>query len=219
MSKKITLDELQKKNQEFAIKDHHNDGIIYFRKLLVSYRDPVINEKVRLNLAFMLYHEAFKFYDKKSISLQKKKEARNQLDEAVNILKDIIYSKNNFIKGSTLLSARIFLAQIYTALKNPESIMLAKENFKQKPNALMANRLADIYMRIRNIKLAETWYKKYEKIAIREKIPLYLISTDMANFYRRINKNKLAKKYLEITMNHPRPNGTGYPNQSNNFVV
>ena len=199
MSKRTSQEEIQKKSQEFALTDNHNDGIIYFRKLL-RYKDPVVNEKVRLNLAFMLYHQAFKFYGKENISVRVNKKTKNQLDEAVNILKNIIYSKNTNTEEKTLLSARIFLAQIYTAFKNPESIILAKENFEQEPNALMANRLADVYMRLGDMKSAEVWYKKYEKIAIREKIPLYLVSTDMANFYRQVGKNKLAKKYLKIAL-------------------
>ena len=113
------------------------------------------------------------------------------------ILKGIIYPHKTSSNEEVIFNAKIFLAQIYASMSKPEAVKIAKENFREKPMAISANRLADVYMRLGNKKLAESWYKKYENLALKEKVPSFLVSTDMAIFYKQIHKNELAQRYLK----------------------
>lgn len=196
MSKEIPLEKIQEKFRNFAITNQHNLGIIFFRKLLKN-RELAKNKRLQLNMAFLLYHQALKFYLKDNLSISVKKRTLGQLEEAIKICKEIIHSKHRAIDKKIILSARIYLAQIYACMNNPEAIVMAKENFKQEPHAVTANRLADIYMRLGDKRSAGIWYKKYEKLAIKEKVPSYHTATDMAIFYNQIGKNELAQKYLK----------------------
>ncbi|OGE31562.1 hypothetical protein A2631_01480 [Candidatus Daviesbacteria bacterium RIFCSPHIGHO2_01_FULL_44_29] len=192
----VLLENTQKKFRDFAISDRHASGIIFFRRLLKkpSYRQIV---RIQLDLAFLLYHEALKSYLNRDLSVAAKRPAMNQLREAIKICHSIIKSEQRDVNEKEIINARIFLAQIYACMRNPAAINLARKTFERASYAVTANRLADVYVRLDRPVEAKIWYKKYEKLANQEKIPSYLIATDMAIFYKDIGKNDLANRYLE----------------------
>ena len=196
MSKKLTLEQIQEKYKNFAFNNKHDKGITFFKKIIKNKKLARI-DRIQLDLAFLLYHQAFKFYNKKETTRIKQKSAEKQINEAIKILNKIVYSKRKNIGEKDMLNARIYLAQIYAVTKNKKAIELAKETFKKEPSSTTANRLANVYIILENVKLAEFWYKKYEKLSNKENSPKYHTFLDMAVFYRRIGKDKLAEKYLK----------------------
>ncbi|MCR4334116.1 MAG: hypothetical protein NUV47_00050 [Patescibacteria group bacterium] len=186
-----------------AVCGKHKNAIKILRPLIKKTSDT----DLLLKLAFMLYHNALKHFWKKNVSKKRKKEVKLQIDEAIHICKKIILRETRKkIISKDIISARIFLGQIYTAIgNNKDAIKIAKQNFKDQPNALTANRMADVYLRLDKYIEAGKWYKKYAEIAKKEKIPSYFIATDMAVFNFTIGNAVLGKKFAnEALTNIPK---------------
>lgn len=200
---KATKNELmtiRKKVRSYAVKDQHVKGVKFLRHLF-NEKKYSEDERLQLDMAFILYHEAIKHISKEKISKKLKKETKKQVGEAINICKKILYGTGRSKNTKNIINAKMFLAQMYAILGKTSAINLAKENFNQEPCAVTANRLADVYFRLGKIRSAETWYKKYENLALKEDCLTYQVFADMAVFYKEIKKEKLAQEYLRKAFN------------------
>lgn len=190
-----SLKKIKNKISDFYLKDDHKGGLDYINKIL-NKNEFKNNHDLLVDKAGLLYHEAIKHFNTKNELPDKQKK---YLKEAISICKKIL--KINRINEKTKLNAGIFLAQIYACLKNKRAIDIAKNNFENGKNSITANRLADVYYRLGDKNKAEYWYKKYEKMAKKEKVLSKYVFLDMAVFYKKINKNYLANKYLKLLKN------------------
>jgi len=193
---KNKLENIRKKVRTYGIKNQHKKGIKFLQSLFNNEEGYSKNERLQLDMAFILYHESIKHLFKKKISKKQEKESEKQIEKAIKICKRVLYGKSRSKDTKNIINARMFLAQIYAILNKPHAIYLAKENFNQEPGIVTANRLADVYFRLGKIKLAETWYKKYENLALKEGCPTYQVFANMAVFYKEIQKEKHAQEYF-----------------------
>ncbi len=174
-----------KKIRELNLLNKRKEAIEIARNYLAKEK----NDEVLLELAFLLYHEAANFFYKN----KNKKTADVMFKEAISILKMLL---SRHTSKRVMTNSKIYLAQIYAILGNKLAIKIGKENFKTTKNAVMANRLADIYDRLSENNKALWWYKRSDRLAQtpEEKI---MTKQGLSNFYRKINNDKLSKQYRE----------------------
>lgn len=171
-------------------------GVKIIKNYLKTHR---ATDEVLVRLAFCLYHHAAPYLFNHSASSHTRTCAKKQFTQAITICKNII-DKDRTIKKRSTLNARIHLAQMYAMLKKrAEAVSLARKNYILKPNVITANRLADVYARLGENKEALRWYKRVERISKGRKEYLAAIS-DLACFYKKIEKNRLAFQYARQTL-------------------
>ncbi len=196
---KIHIPKLRKILHNHSITDTREEGVKLIRPILKN-KNCRDYPDLFLDFAFLLYHVALKNYWNVN-SPGKITAARRKIKEATKILKKLISLEEEIgATHKTIINAKIFLAQIYAIEGNVMAIALAKENFRKNSNSLMANRMADVYQRLGKLGLAAKWYKKYARLGRKEKTPKYHLTGVMANFYKNIGRDKLAREYLKKTL-------------------
>lgn len=182
-----------------AMRGHHKAAIKMLRNHLK--RGKIIDDgTLIIKLAFMLYHDALKDFWSKTASEKRKKEVKEEMGEAIDILEKTIPEMKKIGDGKKVLNSQIFLAQIYASMGDGRAIKIARGNFKLCKDATTANRLADVYSRLNRKSDSLRWYKKYNILAEKEKWPSYERKTVMAIAYFSLGElelgNKIAKEII-----------------------
>ncbi len=166
--------------------------------LLPHIKDIEIKNSPRLfvKYAFLLYHVKLPEYSLKRGS-KKQIIAEANINKAQKILQNVIALDKKYLSRKDLLSSKVFLAQIYAITKNKKAISLAKNNYKNSPSVTTANRLADVYFRLGDIKKAKIAYEKYENLLIKNKMLDFVALGDLAVIFKSLGDKTKADEYFK----------------------
>ena len=180
---------LNKKLDTLNMQGKRKESISLLRS---HFKKHQVTDQLELRLAFFLYHHALEIYYGDGAKIDKEK-AKQEFDEDIKICRKIIKDCKN---KKLHLNASIYLAQIYACLGKKKAIEIARKNYLQEKSSVTANRLADVYERLGDNSKALSWYKKEEMLAKKEKPQSVYYILNLAMFYKRIGKNKLAEEYV-----------------------
>jgi len=195
-----TIQEIDAQSRTLAIKGRHKTAIRMLRKHLEGGK-IVDDGTVLIQLAFMLYHDALKDYWSQTASERRRKEVKEEMKEATDILEKIIPKMKKAGDIKKMLSPRIFLAQIYASTGDARAVRIARENFRLSKEAVMANRLADVYCRLGKKQDSLRWHQTYAVLAQKENVPSYEIKMNMAIAYFSLDKPELGNKIAREIIN------------------
>lgn len=158
-----------------------------------------------LQKAFFQYHHAadLKYNNAKRNTAHDLEIINNKFKKAQKICLEIIENKNVRSKNQ-ILNARLYLAQIYAMLgKEEDAESLTKQTFKLFPSTLTSERVADIYFRLGEYKIATYWYSRAVKLA--RKTPEKLIAElGLAITYRKMGLLNKANKIALLALTIPK---------------